>query len=81
MTEAKSDCALRREAKRMFLRIGTHVKVKVHCMKGYPVTPVSDLMIVRVQNTEVPRYDAVLLRVHIHTASILHRAAKHMLMT
>ena len=78
MTEAKSDCALRREAKRMFLRIGTHVKVKVHCMKGYPV---SDLMIVRVQNTEVPRYDAVLLRVHIHTSSILHRAAKHMLMT
>ena len=78
MTEAKSDCALRREAKRIFLRNGTHVKVKVHCMKGYPV---SDLMIVSVQNTELPRYDAVLLRVHIHTASILHRAAKHMLMT
>ena len=73
MTEAKSDCALRREAKRMFLRIGLHAKVKVHCMKGYPV---SDLMIVRVQNTELPRYDAVLLRVHIHTASILHRAAE-----
>ena len=62
----------------MFLRIGTHVNGKVHCMKGYPV---SDLMIVSAQNTELPRYDVVLLRVHIHTASILHRAAKHMLMT